>query len=127
MKITPHLINNSNDDIFGEWINNLDPLINKFNNAEPFEHVIINDFLKTGIANRICNEYPEDLNDYHKYNNPLEIKYAYDDIPTMTPNLQNVFYSLCSEKIVNVFRTLIKNENLEYDPTCHGGRITYSS
>lgn len=123
MKITNDLINNSNNNIFGDWTNNLEEYTDKFNNAEPFEHIIIKDFLNKEIADKICNEYPPNLDDYYKYNNPLEIKYAYDDIKNMSPNIQNVFYSLCSEKILNMFKIITKKEELQYDPTCHGGGL----
>ena len=123
MKITDNLINNSNNEIFGEWVNNLEIFTEKFNNAEPFEHIIIPDFLNSEIANKICNEYPYNLDYYHKYNNPLEIKYAYDDIKNMSPDIQNIFYSLCSEKILNIFKIIKKKKELEYDPTCHGGGL----
>ena len=123
MKITEDLINNSDNNIFGSWINETEKLSKLFNNAEPFEHIIITNFLKSEIADKICNEYPANLDDYHKYNNPLEIKYAYDDIKNMSPGIQNVFYSLCSEKILNVFKIITKKEELQYDPTCHGGGL----
>lgn len=123
MKINNVLINNSNNNIFGDWTNNLEEYTEKFNNSEPFEHVIITDFLNRDIADKISNEYPPNLDDYYKYNNPLEIKYAYDDINNMSPDIQNVFYSLCSEKILNIFKIITKNEELQYDPTCHGAGL----
>lgn len=123
MKITSELINNSQSDIFGSWINNPEELTNKFNNAEPFEHIIINNFLKEEIADIISCEYPNNLDDYYKYDNPLEIKYAFDDIQTMSNNIQNIFYSLCTNKIINALKIITKNNNIEYDPTCHGGGL----
>jgi Rps23 Pro-64 3,4-dihydroxylase Tpa1-like proline 4-hydroxylase len=123
MKITDYLINNSNSNIFGSWINNSEELTNKFNNAEPFEHIIINNFLKKDIAEKISDEFPKNLNDYHKYDNPLEIKYAFDDISNMTDNIQNVFYALSTNKIINALKLITNNDKIEYDPTCHGGGL----
>lgn len=126
MKITKESIINSNNNIYGDWIDNEELLIElskKFNSAEPFEHIIISNFLKEEIANEVSNQFPQNLNDYHKYNNPLEIKYAYDNISNMSSNLQNIFYSLCSEKVLGVLRTIVDKKNLEYDPTCHGGGL----
>ena len=113
MKITQENINNCDSNIFGEWINNekiINELSIKFNNVEPFEHIILPNFLNGEIADKISEEYPSDLNTYHKYNNPLEIKYAYDDISNMSENLQNVFYALCSVKLLNVFKKIIAKE-----------------
>lgn len=123
MKITKENINNCNNNIFGFWINNIEELSHKFNNAEPFEHIIIPNFLKEEIAHKISNEYPENLNDYYKYNNPLEIKYAYDNISNMTDNIKNVFYALCSPKIIDSMQTITNKKELDYDPTCHGGGL----
>lgn len=123
MKITKENINNCNDNIFGSWINNPEQLSYKFNNAEPFEHIIIQNFLKEEIANKISNEYPTNLDDYYKYNNPLEIKYAYDNISNMGDNIKNVFYALCSSKIINALQSITNKKELDYDPTCHGGGL----
>ena len=123
MKIKKNLINKLNFNIFGSWINNPEELTNKFNNAKPFEHIIINNFLKKEIAEKISNEYPENLDDYHHYNNPLEIKYAYDNIDNMSDSIKNVFYALCTNKIIDALKLVTNNNKLEYDPTCHGGGL----
>lgn len=123
MKITDEKINNSNIDIFGSWINKPDELTNKFNCAQPFEYIIINNFLKDDIAEKISNEYPQNLNEYHKYDNPLEIKYAYDNIYNMSKNIKNVFFALCSNRIIDALKIVTNNDNIEYDPTCHGGGL----
>jgi Rps23 Pro-64 3,4-dihydroxylase Tpa1-like proline 4-hydroxylase len=123
MKITDEKINNSNIDIFGSWINKPEELTNKFNSAQPFEYIIINNFLKDDIAEKISNEYPQNLNEYHKYDNPLEIKYAYDNIDNMSKNIKNVFFALCSNKIIDAFKIITDNDKIEYDPTCHGGGL----
>lgn len=123
MKINKENINNSNNNIFGSWVDEPDKLSPLFNNVEPFEHIIINNFLKDHIANKISNEFPENLNDYHKYDNPLEIKYAYDNIENMSNDLKNVFYALCTNKIIDALKIITDNNKLEYDPTCHGGGL----
>ena len=123
MKISSENISQSNKEIFGEWIDNPSKFTSSFNNAKPFEYIIIDNFLKEEIANKISNEYPSNLDDYHKYNNPLEIKYAYDNIPNMSTDIQNIFYSLCSDKVLDALKIITANEKLEYDPTCHGGGL----
>lgn len=126
MKINNDYIKNANVDIFGDWINSeylIKELTNRFNNIEPFEHIILPNFLKQEIADKISEQFPNNLDDYYKYNNPLEIKYAYDNIENMSKDLQNVFYALCSDKIIEVLKKITKKENIEYDPTCHGGGL----
>ena len=125
-KINKDLIDNSNINIYGDWIDNkilLEDYKKKFNTAKPFEYIIIDNFLKEEIANKIENQFPTNLEDYYCYNNPLEIKYAYDNISNMSHDLQNVFYSLCSIKILDVLKHITDNNKLEYDPTCHGSGL----
>jgi len=123
VKISEENINNSNDDIFGSWINSTNDLSHKFNNSKPFEHIIIPNFLNNDISKKISDEFPDNLDKYHKYDNPLEIKFAFDDIQEMSDDIKNVFYSLCSEKILNALKNITNNDKLEYDPTCHGGGL----
>jgi len=123
MKISKMSINNSDNSIFGEWIKNPEKYQLSFNNAEPFEYCIIDNFLKPDIAKIASKNYPENMNDYHYYNNPLEKKYAYDNIENMNENIQNIFYALCSETLISSLKTITKKEQLQYDNTCHGGGL----
>jgi len=123
IKISEDNINSSKNDIFGDWINDLDKYEFIFNNSEPFEYCIIDDFLKPEIAEEASKNYPKNLDEYHHYNNPLEIKYAYDDISNMNKDIQNIFYSLCSDRLVNSLRKITNKSNLNYDSTCHGGGL----
>lgn len=126
MKISLDNITNSNTNIFGKWVDDLcilSKLSEDFNNASPFEYIIIPNFLKDEVANKVSEQYPQDLNEYYSYNNPLEIKYAYDNISNMSPDVQNIFYSLCSNKIIDALKIITSNDKLEYDPTCHGGGL----
>jgi len=123
MKISKMSINNSDNSIFGEWIKTPEKYQFSFNNAEPFEYCIIDNFLKPDIAKIASKNYPENMNDYHYYNNPLEKKYAYDNIENMNENIQNIFYALCSETILSSLKTITKKKQLQYDNTCHGGGL----
>ena len=60
MKITQENINNCDSNIFGEWINNekiINELSIKFNNVEPFEHIILPNFLNGEIADKNDSDY----------------------------------------------------------------------
>jgi hypothetical protein len=65
---------------FGDWIHNVDALRTQFENAEPFENIIIPNFLNEQYADLLHQQFPHNFTDWHKYNNPIEVKYAYDDI-----------------------------------------------
>jgi 3,5-epimerase/4-reductase len=108
---------------FGNWYNNVDKLNNKFVNNKPFDHIIIPNFLSDEFANLIYNEYPSDIENWYKYWNPLEVKYAYDNIEKMPLNLNKYFYLVNSEFIVNKISKLSGIKNLEFDPYLHGGGL----
>ena len=60
------------NEIFGEWINNLDSLSFKYKNAQPYPHIIIPDFLNKTFIDSIFDEYPDDFTNWHIYNKPKE-------------------------------------------------------
>lgn len=111
------------DDFFGDWINNLDKIKDLFVHAKPFEHVIIDNFLKNEVAEHICSEFPEDFTNWHKYNNPLEVKYAFDNLEEMGENTQKMFEWFASDQLTNIISKITDIPNLENDPYLHGAGL----
>lgn len=111
--------------LFGDWINNLENLKKKFLNAKPFEHIIIPNFLNEEYAEELFNAFPEDIESgkWYKYDNPLEKKYARDDIQNFPVCLKQFFYLLSTGDITSAFSTLSNIENLECDPYLHGAGL----
>ena len=75
-KINKHLLNefnNSNDNkqYFGEWINNINELKEKYNQAVPYEHIKLDNFLKEKYAEEIYKNFPTDFENWHQYCNPI--------------------------------------------------------
>jgi Rps23 Pro-64 3,4-dihydroxylase Tpa1-like proline 4-hydroxylase len=118
---------NSNDatilNKFGDWTSNTDILKETFLNALPFEHVVIDNFLNEEYANQLCDLFPKNLEDWYKYENPIEVKYSYDDINKLNEPLKNYFYYLSSDKIINIFRKLTNIEDLTFDEYLHGAGL----
>jgi Rps23 Pro-64 3,4-dihydroxylase Tpa1-like proline 4-hydroxylase len=110
-------------DMFGDWVNNAELLKEKFLNGMPFEHVVIDNFLNEEYANELYDLFPEEFDDWHKYKNPIEFKFTYDDIENLDEKLKNYFYYLSSDKLVNLFRKITYIENLTYDEYLHGGGL----
>lgn len=108
---------------FGNWVNNIDVLKNKFLNAIPFEHVVIDDFLNDTYANELYELFPEKFDNWHKYDNPIELKYTYDDINKLDDKMKNYFYYLSSDKIIDLFRKITNIEDLTYDEYLHGAGL----
>jgi len=111
-------------DYFGGWIGN-DNLNNLYKNAKPFKHIIIDNFLNTEYIEKIFNEFPTDFssNLWHKYNNPLEVKYSNDNIDNMDVNIKNLFYILSTSKFIDLISTIVDINDLEYDPYLHGAGL----
>ena len=110
---------------FGDWINNVDKLQNQFINAYPFEHIIIPNFLNEKYAEELYKLFPQDIekSGWYKYNNPIEVKYAFDDIDKLPEDLKQLFYLLSTKEIAEKFSTLSNIPDLEYDPYLHGAGL----
>jgi dTDP-glucose 4,6-dehydratase len=122
--ITENLDNKTNH--FGDWINNTEFLKEPFSKADPFEHIIIPNFLNEEYAEQIFNSFPVDYKNsgkWHKYYNPLEIKYANDDIKNMPRCIKKLFYLLSTKEITEKFASLSSINDLEYDPYLHGAGL----
>lgn len=107
----------------GNWVNNLDKLSTQFTNAKPFEHVVIPNFLNEEYANKIYANFPTDLQNWHKYCNPLEVKYAFDDINNLDIDIKKFFYILSTEQVIDKIRQITKIDNLTYDEYLHGAGL----
>lgn len=111
------------DDYFGEWTKKIDFLKDKFISAKPFEHVIIDNFLKQNVIDNIEDKFPNNYENWYYYNNPLEKKYAYDEIENLDISIQDIFYLLSTNKVINLFKKISGIENLEYDEYLHGAGL----
>ena len=119
-------IKNKND-YFGDWFcsDKIIELNSKFMNAEPFEHIIIPNFLNDEYAEEIYNNFPCDIknNMWYEYKNPIEYKYANDKISNMPLCIKKIFNLLSCRDIIENISKLSGIENLEYDPYLHGAGL----
>lgn len=119
-KITEENINNCNVSIFGDWLNNNNLNIEK----HPFEHIIINNFIDNEYYDKLREVLPSKPTDeWWKYENPIEVKFALDKFELMDPLIKNIFYSLSHKNLIDKFSKLFNIPNLDYDPYCHGGGL----
>jgi len=108
---------------FGKWVNDTEMLKNEFLNAEPFEHIVIDNFLDENYANELYELFPESFDEWYKYENPIELKFTYDNINSLDEKMKNFFYYLSSDKLVDIFRKITNIDNLTYDEYLHGAGL----
>ena len=108
---------------FGNWTEDIDNLKNKYINAKPFEHVVIDNFLESSYAEKIEELFPNLNNNWFEYKNPIEVKYTYDNINYLPLELKNYFYYLSTDEIKNLFKNITNIEDLEYDEYLHGAGL----
>jgi hypothetical protein len=118
-----NLLDNSILDYFGNWTNNVDILRNDFLNALPFEHIIIDDFLNETYANQLYDSFPENFDSWYKYENPIEVKYTYDNIEELEEHMNKYFYYLSSNKMIEIFRKLTNIKDITFDEYLHGAGL----
>lgn len=108
---------------FGDWFKNTSSLNELFNNAKPFEHIIIPNFLNAEYANKIYDKFPNDYENWHKYYNPIEVKYAYDDINNLDDDIKKIFYLLSTDEMIEKISEITSIQNLTYDEYLHGAGL----
>lgn len=117
--ITDIKVENSDKNIFGNWLAE-EISINK----EPFKHCIIDNFLNETSFNVLQSAYPTTPNEgWWKYSNPLEVKFAFDKLESLSDDVKNIFYALSTQKVCEKIGSLFDINGLEYDPYCHGGGL----
>jgi len=119
---------NNKLDYFGDWIKDdikVAELNNTFINAEPFENIIIPNFLSQEYAEKIFKEFPTDIESgsWYKYNNPIEKKFANDKINTMPRCIKKLFNLLSCKEVIDKVHLLSGIDKLDYDPYLHGAGI----
>jgi hypothetical protein len=116
-------IDNSVLSYFGNWTNEIVKLRNIFVNNKPFEHIVVDNFLEETYAEKLSLLFPNIDNEWHEYKNPIEVKYTFDNINTLPPELKNYFYYLSTPEIINIIKNITNIDNLEYDEYLHGAGL----
>ena len=101
----------------------LPSLKNKWQNAEPFHHIVIDNFLPLDIADKVAEEFPNFNSDFwYEYENPLEIKKACSDWNKFTPTIYKVFFNLLNSEVSDIL-SYITDTKLYPDIGLHGGGL----
>lgn len=89
--------------------------------TDPFDHIIIDNFLDASIASKLSEEFP-DFNSHlwHDYNNVLEVKKTMNFWDRFPPTTYEFFWTLCSKEFTDVISEKF-NANLLADIGLNGG------
>lgn len=109
--------------IFGDWVDHLDIIRDRFLSAKPYEHVIIDNFLNSEYADKLHELFPTPDSSWYEYKNPIEVKYAYDKIDLLPLELKNYFYYLSAPKFIEIMKKITLIDDLEYDEYLHGAGL----
>jgi Rps23 Pro-64 3,4-dihydroxylase Tpa1-like proline 4-hydroxylase len=108
---------------FGDWQHDISRITEEFQQGLPYESVAIDNFLDPAFAERIYSEFPTDFENWYKYENPIEVKYAFDQIETLSKDVKDYFYLLSSHPVKNLMTNISGIPDLEYDEYLHGAGL----
>jgi Rps23 Pro-64 3,4-dihydroxylase Tpa1-like proline 4-hydroxylase len=91
--------------------------------ADPFPHVVIDDFLPVEIACAVHAEFERTERGWKHYQHYNERKAALTDVAQMQPATQQVFEALQSERFVGAIERLTGLDDLLSDPDLDGAGL----
>lgn len=95
-----------------------------YQNNKPYPHIIIDNFLQEEVAKQISEVFPKlDGDFWFQYDNPIEKKFATDDIRKFPPQIASLIHVLNSQEFVQKVEKLMGIGPLFSDPYLHGGGL----
>lgn len=108
----------------GSWQYDVKVLQSQFQKAEPYSHIILDNFFSHEYAESMFLTFPPLDDKWISYWNPIEKKYAlnkFDKSPVYT----ELFEFLQSVEFVNLMQKITGITNLENDPHLHGAGVHF--
>jgi len=116
---------NFKSEFFGNWIKEShSELTNKFTNAEPFPHIVINNFFSDDTIKKIIEEFPDQNQPmWFLYYNPIEHKRAINDISKIPPYIKECIEMINHNEFINIMSKISGIDGLGADEFLHGGGL----
>lgn len=109
--------------LLGDWTKRIPELHAVFKGARPFSHVTIDDFLDPDAIDDIHRHMPAVDKSWHQYHNPIEVKFANNNLSTFCPTLQKIFIAFATPYFVDKMRSLTGIHDLTSDQYLHGAGL----
>ena len=98
----------------------------KYKNRKPFPYISFENFLNFGTAQNMMDAFPSIDENFYKYDNPLERKYAFDKVSELPAPIRDTLIELNSPPFLNFLEKLTGINGLIPDPYYRGGGIHQS-
>ncbi len=113
---------------FGRLERDVEALHEIYRSAEPYPHIVLDDFLIPEVAEQAIDEFPPlEPNRWNNYLHANERKYSNTDPASWGPTLQAILTVLNSPRFVGFVSRLIGVSGLICDPTLEGGGLHQST
>lgn len=101
-----------------------DALNREFVSAVPFHHVIIDNFLEEGLANRLRESFPAPgQKEWWKYDNPLEKKLAFNNLKELPECFTEFFSYINGDSFIKILEKISGVEGIVSDAGLNGGGL----
>jgi len=113
-----------NKNIVNDFTLNIEELSKKFLEADPFQHIVIDDFLNESFALTLKTNFPKyDEKTWWLYDNPLEKKLAFNKIDELDHCFSSFFSYVNSNEFLYWLSKLTGIQNLKSDKKLNGGGL----
>lgn len=92
-----------------------------FATAEPFPHVVVDDFLPDELTVRLEADFPAPAQQWQQYSDELQRKFALDDEEALPDSIRSVVQQFNGQVFVEFLETLTGIRGLIPDPHLRGG------
>lgn len=112
---------------YGRWLNRVEELAAKFRAADPYPHVVLDQFLDAAVAEECLRDFPSRPDaSWTNYTHVNERKYAKSDQRTFPHVLQSLIQELNSPRFLRFVEQLTGIDGLVADDSLMGGGLHQS-
>src|SRR5262249_44718799 len=107
---------------YSRWKADIPRLAKQFHEAEPYPHIVLDDFLEKATADACLREFPgNNPGSWTNYTHVNERKFANSDSKTFPPFIRTVVDELNSPRFLELVEALSGIQNLIADDALMGG------